>query len=150
MKNQKGITLIALVITIIVLLILAGVSIAMLAGDNGVLTKASDSKIVNAIGAMKDTCALAASEALADYYDSIYLTNNSSPYTPENLRNAIKAAINAVKDDADVEVKDVGTDYTFIIDSKAKPSTGTGTKLYTTGTITEQGGITWVDHFKGE
>ena len=145
MKNQKGITLIALVITIIVLLILAGVSIAMLAGDNGVLTKASDSKIVNAIGAM-----IAASEALADYYDSIYLTNNSSPYTPENLRNAIKAAINAVKDDADVEVKDVGTDYTFIIDSKAKPSTGTGTKLYTTGTITEQGGITWVDHFKGE
>ena len=40
MKNQKGITLIALVITIIVLLILAGVSIAMLTGDNGILTKA--------------------------------------------------------------------------------------------------------------
>ncbi len=40
MKNQKGITLIALVITIIVLLILAGVSIAMLTGDNGILSKA--------------------------------------------------------------------------------------------------------------
>ena len=39
MRNQKGITLIALVITIIVLLILAGVSIAMLTGDNGLLTK---------------------------------------------------------------------------------------------------------------
>lgn len=44
MKNQKGITLIALVITIIVLLILAGVSIAMLTGDNGILTKATQSK----------------------------------------------------------------------------------------------------------
>ena len=33
--NQKGITLIALVITIIVLLILAGVTIAMLTGENG-------------------------------------------------------------------------------------------------------------------
>jgi len=33
-RNNKGITLIALVITIIVLLILAGVSVAMLAGDN--------------------------------------------------------------------------------------------------------------------
>ena len=44
MKNQKGITLIALVITIIVLLILAGVSIAMLAGQNGVLTQATKSK----------------------------------------------------------------------------------------------------------
>lgn len=39
MKKQKGITLIALVITIIVLLILAGVTIAMVAGDNGILTR---------------------------------------------------------------------------------------------------------------
>ena len=44
MRNQKGITLIALVITIIVLLILAGVSIAMLTGDNGILTRANDAK----------------------------------------------------------------------------------------------------------
>ncbi len=41
MKKQKGITLIALVITIIVLLILAGISIAILAGENGLLTKAN-------------------------------------------------------------------------------------------------------------
>lgn len=44
LKNQKGITLIALVITIIVLLILAGVSIAMLTGPNGLLTRANDAK----------------------------------------------------------------------------------------------------------
>lgn len=44
MRNQKGITLIALVITIIVLLILAGVSIAMLTGENGILTQASRAK----------------------------------------------------------------------------------------------------------
>ncbi len=43
-KSQKGITLIALVITIIVLLILAGVSIATLTGDNGILTKAQTAK----------------------------------------------------------------------------------------------------------
>ena len=43
MRNQKGITLIALVITIIVLLILAGVSIAMLTGNNGILTQANNS-----------------------------------------------------------------------------------------------------------
>ena len=35
-KKNKGITLIALVITIIVLLILAGVTIASLSGDNGI------------------------------------------------------------------------------------------------------------------
>ena len=39
MKKNKGITLIALVITIIVLLILAGVSIATLTGEDGLLTR---------------------------------------------------------------------------------------------------------------
>ena len=39
MKKQKGITLVALVITIIVLLILAGVSISLALGNNGVLTR---------------------------------------------------------------------------------------------------------------
>ena len=42
--KEKGITLIALVITIIVLLILAGVSISMLTGDNGILTQAQRAK----------------------------------------------------------------------------------------------------------
>ena len=43
-RKEKGITLIALVITIIVLLILAGVSIAMLTGENGILTQAQKAK----------------------------------------------------------------------------------------------------------
>ena len=43
-KHNNGITLIALVITIIVLLILAGVSIAMLTGENGILTQAQNAK----------------------------------------------------------------------------------------------------------
>ena len=43
-EKQKGITLIALVITIIVLLILAGVSIATLTGQNGILTQANRAK----------------------------------------------------------------------------------------------------------
>ncbi len=43
-NDMKGITLIALVITIIVLLILAGVSIAMLTGQNGILTQSQNAK----------------------------------------------------------------------------------------------------------
>ena len=43
-QNNRGITLIALVITIVVLLILAGVSISMLTGTNGILTQASKAK----------------------------------------------------------------------------------------------------------
>lgn len=46
-KGNKGITLIALVITIIVLLILAGVTIATLTGDNGLLQKATTAKEEN-------------------------------------------------------------------------------------------------------
>ena len=42
--NEKGITLIALVVTRIVLLILAGISISMLTGENGILTKTNVAK----------------------------------------------------------------------------------------------------------
>ena len=44
LKSRKGITLIALVVTIIVLLILAGISIAMLTGENGILQRAAVAK----------------------------------------------------------------------------------------------------------
>lgn len=43
-QSIKGITLITLVITIIVLLILAGASISMLTGENGILTRGTKSK----------------------------------------------------------------------------------------------------------
>lgn len=43
-KKTKGITLIALVVTIVVLLILAGVSINMVLGENGIVTKAKDAR----------------------------------------------------------------------------------------------------------
>ena len=44
LKNNEGITLIALVVTIVVLLILAGVSISMLTGENGIITQAQEAK----------------------------------------------------------------------------------------------------------
>ncbi len=54
MKNQKGITLIALVVTIVVLLILAGTSIAMLGGDNGIITNAQEAAAANTEGEVLD------------------------------------------------------------------------------------------------
>ena len=44
LKQKKGITLIALVITIIVLLILAGISISMISENNGILRQAGNAK----------------------------------------------------------------------------------------------------------
>ena len=58
-KSKKGVTLIALVITIIVLLILAGVTIATLTGDNGILTKAQSTKIRSERASIKEQIELA-------------------------------------------------------------------------------------------
>ena len=66
MKKQRGITLIALVITIIVLLILAGVSIAMLTGENGILTQAQNAKSETIKNGEKEQLRLAYMEAKAE------------------------------------------------------------------------------------
>ena len=44
LKNFKGITLIALVVTIVIMLILSGISIATLTGNNGLITQANKAK----------------------------------------------------------------------------------------------------------
>ncbi len=52
--DKKGITLIALVVTIVVLLILAGVSINALFGNNGIISRAQDAKNVTNLSSLKD------------------------------------------------------------------------------------------------
>ncbi len=71
MKKNKGITLIALVITIIVLLILAGVAIAMLSGENGILKKAAEAKTKTEEGQEQEKERLATMEL-----ETYFLTNN--------------------------------------------------------------------------
>ena len=61
--KQRGITLIALVVTIIVLLILAGVSISMIAGENGILGRAREASEQTEIAAERDQRLLATYEA---------------------------------------------------------------------------------------
>ena len=72
LRKSKGITLIALVITIIVLLILAGVAISMLSGENGILKKAAEAKTKTEEGQKQEEM------ALMDYeIDSHFIVNNS-------------------------------------------------------------------------
>ena len=78
MKNNKGITLVALVITIIVLLILAGVTIASLSGDNGILTRGKQAKIDNEIGNTKDLINLAINEGTTEFYNDKYASSSST------------------------------------------------------------------------
>ncbi len=81
MKNQKGITLIALVITIIVLLILAGVSIAMLTGQNGILTKATTATTKTKEAEIKEALSLASSTIMADRVDPTVSTAPEMDYS---------------------------------------------------------------------
>ena len=148
MRNiQTGITLIALVITIIVLLILAGISIATLTGDNGVLNKASDSKIVNALGTAKDEINLKAQEAMSDYYESIYVSNESSEFNNAGLVNEIMQKLKTNFDgkesnDYIISAGGISEGATIVVQSKAQPS------LRIVGTIQENGTISWTDKFQ--
>ena len=74
-KNCSGITLLALVVTIVVLLILAGVSIRLVLDNNGIITRAGDTKDKYQIEAIKEAKAMwraekgldSTTESLADY-----------------------------------------------------------------------------------
>ena len=74
-SSNKGITLIALVITIIVLLILAGVTIAQLTGSDSAPAKANEAKQKNDIGAMKDEITITAQNAQMEAYEDVYAGN---------------------------------------------------------------------------
>ena len=75
MNKSKGITLIALVVTVIVLLVLAGVSISMLTGQNGVLTRAAEAKTKT------DEVNVQEKERMEEYDDTI--TQYNLPATAE-------------------------------------------------------------------
>ena len=53
-KSKNGITLIALVISIIVMLILAGVSLNATIGDNGIITQAQNATYMQSIAALEE------------------------------------------------------------------------------------------------
>ena len=126
MRNQKGITLIALVVTIIVLLILAGISVAMLTGNNGLITQANKAKIANAEGAIRDAVVLAVSAYRAENYNQ---NQSTLSITGENIQ-------------ADME-ETLGDEYTITPEGQNIEVTGgdlgsatTTVVLATNGTIT--------------
>ena len=68
-KFNRGITLVALVITIIVLLILAGVTIGSISGDNGILNNASLAKVSTEFAGYKEEVELYKTNKLLEDYD---------------------------------------------------------------------------------
>ena len=129
MRNQKGITLIALVITIIVLLILAGVSIAMLTGDNGILTQSTKAAAETKIAEAKELAMTDIAAEYAAFLEDKY-TNSSASATATFPTTTITTT-DATKYDVS------GTTITLV------PTKNDGTQV--TGTINSNGSIEWSD-----
>ena len=92
MKKNNGMTLVALVVSIIVLLILAGVSIAMLTGKNGLITKAISAKEKTEQAEIDEKDKLAKTNELMDKF----VTNRDGSITvdKDSLNQLIDAKIN--------------------------------------------------------
>ncbi len=91
-KKNKGITLIALVVTIIVLLILAGISIAMLSGQNGILNRASEAKEKTGIAQEDENEKLQGYEDTINQFttgskeESLPTGTGTTPYLPDEAK----------------------------------------------------------------
>ena len=130
-KEQKGITLIALVITIIVLLILAGVSIAMLTGDNGLLTQSKRAAQNSKVAEEKDLAATEVTAAYSTFLEKKYSQGVTNDFPTELGNNAIKVH--------DGKYKIEGTTITLT----DKWMTKNGTENEVTGAIQTDGSINW-------
>lgn len=140
MKNNKGITLIALVVTIIVLLILAGVSIAMLTGQNGILNRASDAGESTAVANAKEKVTLAINEAITDYYKDTY-TGSEATTTLYSASKATLDKLNNVEESgATIAVAESGdTTKTTTVTISYKGATKA------TGTLASAGTFEWAE-----
>ena len=83
-KQERGITLIALVVTIVVLLILAAVSISMLGGENGIITQAQNAKLETRAGEVEEKVNLWKNEKISSKY------TNATVKTEDELLEEMK------------------------------------------------------------
>lgn len=91
-KNYNGITLIALVITIIILLILAGVSINLVSGENGIVNKAQQALDKTKRAKVEEEIWNAWAAVTSDYYMDLSVQRNiekESYYTKDRLNSEL-------------------------------------------------------------
>ncbi len=99
-NEKRGITLIALVVTIIVLLILAGISISMLAGQNSILNRASEAKEEYSNSTEKEQIQLS--------YNSAITRKLGDSITAEELQNELNEVVGKENGTSKAEVTDKG------------------------------------------
>lgn len=97
MRSNKGITLISLVVTIIVLLILAGVSIAMLSGDNSILTRAQETGYKTQLSNAQDVIGTAITEQVANYMNFKYVDSSATNATGNSTYSDNSSILTAIQ-----------------------------------------------------
>ena len=112
-KQEKGITLIALVVTIVVLLILAGVSISLVLNNNGVIGKAKDAKNSTEKGQAQDEVNLA--------INYLQIEDATSTLTQEERRKILEDELRKISADSSVTIsgdgfKIIHKKYEFFVD----------------------------------
>ena len=130
LKNKKGITLVALVVTIVVLLILAGVSINLVLGNNGIIAKAKDAETKSSKASQND---LKGMNGLVSEMEGALAGNGNNggeTQTPEITIGEAKVVTNS--DGTGSEITDAASVYL-------------GNTLYITFSHSITGGTTTVD-----
>ena len=125
LKNKKGITLIALVVTIVVLLILAGVTISLILDENGIIAKSKDARNSAIESDEKEKVEMA--------YVSAALKKLGDTVTAEELQEELDSSVGTGKTDVTTNGDDTlnvlfsDTEHNFNVDEgkveKAKPIT---------------------------
>jgi len=124
MKGNKGITLIALIVTIIVLIILAGVAIAMLRGDSGILNRASEARYDTILSSVDEQVKLAAVNTKM----SITANMVSKPGYIATLEGNFTGLVNDVVKDLSASDSNLTTGFTVkgFLNPSSEGSEGTG------------------------
>ena len=116
LKNKKGITLIALVVTVVVLIILAGVSINAVLGDNGIIKKANQAASVTKEAEVK--------EAINRTILEFYLTNDYATLEDFLKAKAEDGSIDSVTKNADGTLTVKKGNYSVTVENKTNSSNG--------------------------
>ena len=154
MKNNKGITLIALVVTIIVLLILAAVSIAMLTGDNGILGRGQQASTQTAVTNARDQVAMKVAECVTEYFAVSYAGANNTTYNSSADVNTIDKYILSELKKIEGDLKDVNVTIGGTALASATATSGVvriesknDSNVYSTSTWSTGGKFTtWTNH----
>ena len=151
MKNRKGITLIALIITIIVLLILAGVSIALVVGDNGIATKAQKAKKNTTLTQAQEELRIAVATSSTNGNGTIYYDDLTNELNKQFGTNGYTIS----EEDADdwtITVQTSEGNVTELVHNTTRMVCFTVSSLYGDEEITcyAKLGMTWEDYINSD